>query len=644
MDFWSMVAAMDLLAIPGAAGTLALRRLHLGLTPLEQLSYGLPLGVVAYSLILLGGASIWGLTGWTIGLPWVFCLIFAVVLAIRQSNRTGLESPSFVIDAGAETAWRDWKSWVPILVVGLLAARWVWFYSRLCELDGEGLWIQQVNVWADWARHFGDTASFVFSDNLPATEPRYLGHPFAYHYLVSITAAAMVWFGLDLAVALPLQSLLFTLLITLGLYAFFKRLSSDSRIAALALVLFFLGGGLGWWVLLADSPGSVGISDLILQSPWNRALLQESNIQVQNFFFSLIAPQRPVLYGLPLGLLVLTLLFQGISGTRVTPFAVAGVVAGLLPFAHLGTLLVLALVAPFLMALFYSRRWWTFVVTWAAVGLPQFLLQQGGEGGVLESMRFEIGWMAGDDNWLWFWVKNLGLFLPLAVAALVMRGPIERTRHRFLLAMMPLFVVVNLVVFQPWDWDNTKILLYWFIAASLLVAGLLANLWRGPPCFPGRRALVVLITLTLITSGAWEHLSQALGTERNLFLTREELGLADSVLGDTGARSTFIVGLKHNHPIPVMTGRQVLMSYPGWLWSHGIDSTERERDLRSIYKLESRAEDLIEKYGIDFVVVGPNEESTLGADRSGFRSLYPTLTETENYEIFAVGRSSGRAP
>ena len=82
-----------------------------------------------------------------------------------------------------------------------------------------------------------------------------------------------------------------------------------------------------------------------------------------------------------------------------------------------------------------------------------------------------------------------------------------------------------------------------------------------------------------------------------------------------------------------------MMSYPGGLWSHGVDYRQREADLRAIFSLVPESHELIAAYGVDYVVVGPNERKQLGADPVKFRARYPTVIRTENYEVFAVSAS-----
>jgi hypothetical protein len=208
---------------------------------------------------------------------------------------------------------------------------------------------------------------------------------------------------------------------------------------------------------------------------------------------------------------------------------------------------------------------------------------------------------------------------------------------------MVIFLVANVVVFQPWAWDNTKVLAYWFLACCILVAALCTRRWAT-----GRlpeRALITVTLATLVLSGLLEHLNQMLGRDRHLLLTAEELLLADAVRARTPARAVFAVGLRHNHPITMLTGRRVIVGYPGWMWSQGLDYREREGALHAIFALRPDAPGLIRQYQVDYVVIGPDECEHLAADVLSYRARFPRLLHTPNYEIFAAaGREEGGTP
>jgi uncharacterized membrane protein len=78
------------------------------------------------------------------------------------------------------------------------------------------------------------------------------------------------------------------------------------------------------------------------------------------------------------------------------------------------------------------------------------------------------------------------------------------------------------------------------------------------------------------------------------------------------------------------------MSYTGWLYAFGIDYGERERDLRAIYALAPNMPALLDKYNVEYVVIGPGEIQSFKPDVAAFRARYQRIISTGSYEIFKV--------
>jgi hypothetical protein len=618
-----------------------LRRIAPFLNTLELVAYGIPFGVVSASLLLLALAWFAGLHPFLVIVVGVTCIVVTLLLWPADVHPGALwgslprtKGTSGIV-AGALLRWPARWELVPVLVISAFVVRWVVLWSGALTTNDEGLWAGHIYIWGDWALHLGDVTSFVYGDNFPPRNTRWAGGPLAYHYLTSLTAAGMVELGLEPATALTLQSFLFSVLLTIGLYSFARRLTLTRGTAVLALVLFLLGGGLGWIVTVIDMNNSHSLWNTLLQKPWDEGRQAAANFRWPNQYFTLIEPQRGYLYGLPLALLIFTLLLNAVQTKEYKSFLLAGIVAGLLPFAHTSTLVAVALVTPFLFLLFPSRQWLLFFAVWIVIAVPQLYLQQGGERGETSALRLQVGWVAAPDNWLWFWLKNLGWFLPLLGFALTDRQLLPQLPKRFLWAFMPIFAITNLIVFRPWDWDNTKFLMYWFLAVCIIVAALVAKIWQQHPGLV-IRGLITAVVLSMVLSGLLVNLNQLLGKDRYLLATTEEVQVAAMVRAQTPPHSMFAVGLQHNHPVPMLAGRQVLMSYPGWLYAFGIDYTERERHLRAMYAFAPETLQLLDKYNIDYVVIGPNEREQLGANLEPFRQQFQRIIATPNYEIFAV--------
>jgi hypothetical protein len=631
------------LATAAWLGVSIVRRFAPFLSGLERFAYGSVLGIVVVSLVLLPLGRFPGLSGPLVGLVAVAAGLAAVTVSpgsatagawLARAPQLGGEIRPTISAALRHAAW------LPVVVIGLLAFRWLALWSGALVYEEGALVAGHINIWGDWPVHLGILTSFTDGANFPPEDPRFAGRPLAYHYLTSLTAAGMVMLGMDPAAALSLHSFASSILVAISVYAFARRLTGDVAASAVTVMLFFLGGSLGWWVMAQQSASAADPVAALLARPWNSGEVGEANFRWQNMYYGFIVSQRAFLYGLPIALLCLTLLLHGVRERATASFLFAGVVAGLLPLAHLSTLGALALVTPYLFAIFPSRRWIYFFASWILVALPQVLLQHGGGAGPLAATRIQLGWIAGSDLWPVFWLKQVGLFLPLALVALFTRSLLPSPSRSFLAGFMAIFVITNVIVFQPWDWDNHRFLVYWFLATTILVAALLVRWWRATSA--AGRAWIVVAVATMLASGVLEDLNQLLGRDRYPLASPEEVALARRVRDATDPEAVFVVGLQNNHPVPMLAGRRVVMSYPGWLWTHGLPYASRERDVRDIYAGNADIETLLQRYRVSYIVVGPNEREALGASEEHFRDRYAVVVESESYVVFDVRRGTAR--
>src|SRR5215207_32973 len=162
------------------------------------------------------------------------------------------------------------------------------------------------------------------------------------------------------------------------------------------------------------------------------------------------------------------------------------------------------------------RPWVVFAAAACVLAVPQMLWAT--RGSSVEASRFfgwQFGWAHGEENVVWFWIKNTALFIPLLVAALAWRGREPLVPRRLLFFYLPFalcFVVPNVYRLSPWVWDNIKVLLYWWVASAPLVALVLARLWRRGGAW--RRALVVALVVAQTAAGGLDVWRAAVGTER----------------------------------------------------------------------------------------------------------------------------------
>ena len=81
-------------------------------------------------------------------------------------------------------------------------------------------------------------------------------------------------------------------------------------------------------------------------------------------------------------------------------------------------------------------------------------------------------------------VKNTNLFWPVVIGGFVVifvrangRSPLRL--GFYVLPFLILFLLPNLVLFAPWNWDNIKILIYWFLGTTPIAAFAMARLYEN---------------------------------------------------------------------------------------------------------------------------------------------------------------------
>ncbi|HYP00736.1 MAG TPA: hypothetical protein VER76_11140 [Pyrinomonadaceae bacterium] len=666
-----------------------------------RLAAGACTGLTALGLIGFIFASFLGLTPASLALS-AAVVAAPLVLLLKRDWRARVR-----FDAGA--AWRDVGGAITrpqaattgALVLFVFAAFVLWHvYARAMFVRGDEIFTGVDNNLGDLPFHLSIITSFVYGENFPPVHTEYAGARLTYPFLVDFITAMFVRAGATLEGALFWEGYVLALALVVLLYRFALELTRGDRVAALITpALALLSGGLGWWLFMREwSGGNVGLFELLGRLPHDYTITSGGAFRWGNAVTTLLVPQRGLLLGLPLALVVITPWWlatgeedEGEKGKgegekeegeiavgrkgksakkskRVStakakaseppplpafnlfplPFTLspaaqrmlgAGIVAGLLPLAHAHSFVVLMLMGGCLALLFPRwRAWIVFFVAALVVASPQMwwaTRESAARAGSFFGWQF--GWDRGEQNAVWFWFKNTGLFIPLLVAAIFWRGRgagvVSKRLLLFYLPFTLLFVISNAGKISPWIWDNIKVLYYWYIASVPLVALLLARLWR---MHVATRAAAIVLLLVLTLSGAldvWRVVSEA--SEQREF-DRAGVAFAEIIKSETAPRSLILHAPTYNHPV-YLTGRRALMGYAGHLWSQGIDYTQREAELKRMYAGAADAEELMAKHGVEYAVVSPLERSAAPVNEQFFRR-FTKVGETGGYSLYKVAR------
>jgi hypothetical protein len=431
--------------------------------PLEgRLAIGIPLGFCTSALLTWLVAIPFGMSGAAVAMG-----AAAVALVLGACLRwTEWREPLRSEATGAAARWRTREPLPLLLLFVPMAFFFIGFFTHALEFLPTGLYAGHLFIYYDWNLHMSIAGYLSHAHQLlPPNHPGYNGISLNYPFLADFFSGQLLHLGLDLQTSLPLTSCILSLAFVVILYVTSVRFLASRWAAFVATLLVFLVGGIGFLNLADDivptGDGVLGwlggLGGVLLAPPRNYTWLPQSGIWFGNTVLNYLLPQRSVLFGWPLGLLALSLLWYGWKSNSRREFLLAGIVIGLLPPFHANTFLALFIIAGAAAILTFRRwrQWAWFFAPAVVLGTPLFYMLLPDPSVRFPFFAFQPGWMAGvpgqEVNWLWFWWINTGLLIPLALVGTIVTW---RTRPNLVRLLGPawiLFIVVNVFKLQVWE-------------------------------------------------------------------------------------------------------------------------------------------------------------------------------------------------
>ena len=523
------------------------------------------------------------------------------------------------------------------------------FFSQAMYQTPQGIFTGGSNNLGDLPFHLGAIFSFTEGANLPPMNPSFAGAKFSYPFIADIVTAGFIKLGADVRSAMVVQDIAWAFALLIVLERFVSKLTGDKFAGRVAPWLLFFSGGLGFLWFFQDywSQGK-GFFDFLgsLQKDYTIG----KDFRWGNSLTTLFITQRSFLLGMPLTIIVLQKLWEFFAETeeadtamprhRVTETLLVGVLAGMLPLVHLHSLAVLFIVTA-LLFVFDVKKWRTWILFGVGVGLialPELWWSVTGTATrTSEFFAWWFGWDKGESNLLWFWIKNTGLVIPLIAAGIYValsRREDRPDRVKLALFYIPFvicFVVSNVAKLAPWEWDNIKVLIYWFIGSLPFIGIALSWLWNQGRAL---KATAAVCFLTLISSGLLDAYRTSSGQIKTKVFDNNAVGIAEQIKVKTAPNALFLNAATYNTAV-ALSGRQSLMRYNGHLSSHGIDYQGREKDVQTIYQGGPAADDLLAKYNIDYVLVSQEELGMMSVDEEYFMK-FPIVARSGNAIVYKV--------
>lgn len=463
-------------------------------------------------------------------------------------------------------------------IIATIFLSYIWFTQTLFA-SSAGLWVGGGGMYGDTALHAAYTSRFATGE-FPIQNPLYAGKILIYPFANDLLSAILRISGLNFNLSFILPQILFLVGFITLFYKTARKFTSNGGFL-IALLILFLGWGAGWFFFLGEWLNShVGFWQFLSRDYTNNS---QYNLYFHNILTGLILPERSFLPGLFLGLLIFLHFDEYYRARQRRYLIIVGVILGTLPLWHTHTFIYFAItMVIYCIWLIIKDRSKKLLIDLCFMSLASLIF-------VMPSLilfflnhnfgnfiHMSKGWQNGNENIVLFWLKNSLLTIPLAIGGFLI---LKRNLKIYFIPAFVVFIMANLVIFQPWDWDNIKLLSWSLLFFAILCGFLLERVAKINNIF---KPLVLVIILVSVLSGILSILLQL----KNSYVLYDhaDLDLVNWAKANTKASDVFIIDPVPNHPIPGLSGRLVYMGYPGHLWVHGIDYSERENLNKSVIK------------------------------------------------------------
>ncbi len=425
---------------------------------------------------------------------------------------------------------------VIFLISLAVLARSVWYGNQY------GIVLTGSN-WQDTPLHF-EIIESINSGNFPPQMPNFSGERLTYHYFVDFHTAIVEKVYGYLPTLLPVLNAVFILVFALSIYALARIYGR--KVAVFATVLGVFGWGLSYFGFFSSLIN--GQFD-----PTQNYIYQYGGTFGLPSILDNLLQQRPLLIGLPVFALVLTLLRNMDDKKRIL---LAGVITGLV-FQFHNVAFFCCYVAFAICVLFNFKRLnlsFLYFLVPTALALPFILV-----GGPPLTVAVSAAWIASfAQNPFIYYPLNLGVPFLLAIASFFFKGHEELKGTLLFLILIP-----NVLLLTPNPWDMYKFFMFAWVPIAVLSSVVLAKIWvrRWRVAVFGLLLFSVLTSVSVVVYNVGTNYSGASWNEYQLGLW---------VRDNTTSGSVFLTYYSIHAPSSMIGGQLRVSSYFNWPYGHGV--------------------------------------------------------------------------
>ncbi len=566
---------------------------------------------------------------------------------------------------------------ISLILCCLLAVYQVLLYKNFV-IDSAGNMRTTIAGFGDIPYHLTQMSKFAFSP-FNTDDPIFTGTKLRYSFVVNLLSGWLLRATRAWTFSVNSPVMFFGAGSMLLVFFIYRSFLKSSWAALWTLILFYLGSGWGAYDLVRQQVlgghGSLG---------------QFFNYLINNNISTILRwgavyPQQNIVWGAPLSLvflhqrsfvmgffvftIVLWYLMDLARLSRLWALVAIGFLIGLTPLIHIHTFVILvgvlgvwALQKLWIKDYLSFRKLLIISVTAAVVAAPQLYYLMAAQPGLPASfgsfLAFRLGWMVPPTIgsvvfppaasplvmfgvYLKFLWVNLGLLLPFFILAGIIVWAAKKRQDRPELALWwlmaaAIFILLQLVRLQPWDFDDNKLVVYFaFFAAPVIVAIFWRYLREYKITVTVVFALYFLLSISTGVLDILPRLAIPLNQLPVMFTLQDRI-MANYIIQDVPQQDLILTSETPLNPVNALAGRSVLVGYGGWLWTEGVVPGQRERDIENFYADPSSYQNVVQKYNIKYIMLDSDSITQWHAQPLVFDQLFQKVFQSGDLILYRV--------
>jgi len=618
--------------------------------------------------------------------------VLVFILVILKTNR----EQGFINTYKKPIEWKRflWENPASIIIFASFVIFAYCLNTHTILLNSDGSLHTGQATYGDMNMHIGFITSIAKQHTFPPEYSIYPGIKLAYPFLSDSISSSLYLLGASLRAAYIIPMLVAVMQVFCGFYSFIKFWFKKGSVAFIAFILFFYDGGFGFIHFLNKvnfsknftefyfTPTSIGdynyrwaqiIANMLIPQ---RATLfgwavlfpllaflyyAKENRSIKSFLIAgIMAAGLPMIHThsfLALGIICVVWLFWDMYKEKESYLLLklAGIIwvvfffllriyndkTGLIEkngfiimIAGLGIIAVLfvkEIVLCFKNSTIksYIQTWGVFLIPVILFAFPQLLFWTFGQASGDGFLRSHFNWSNANDNYFIFYLKNIGItfliFFPAWVSA-------KKKEVQTASPMLLIFFIAELVVFQPNEYDNNKLLFVAFVFMCGIVSDFVIKLFKKNWNIILKGALAVSLLFVGVFSSSMTIARECV-SDYELY-SKAQVDAAEYIEKNTAEKAVFLTGDNHNNAVAALTGRSIVCGADTFLYYHGINTAERKNEVANMYADPVGNKELYKKYNVSYIFVSDVETGEFQINFEGLGQIAEKVYDAQNVVIY----------